>query len=718
MLSKVFNKTNMPYLVVFFIPFLFYYRTIVPNASFSLAIINDFNPLYYKYKLYLIDMLSNGHFPLWSPTEACGYPFFANPFTQAFYPLNALLVLVYKVLGGYSIFDHQTFSVLGISIFSLGIYFWLNLLVQNKRAVIFAAILIALSFKLGEILRFPNAIHTAAWIPWILYGISLAAVRGRYLLSGFVVFISSILLLTGGYPYYVYYCLFLLPPYILLLLIPWSRVAIVGSQPLPSFHNGKFIFSLIVSFLASFLFCSPYIVKMQQLLQQTVDRSGSDYEYTTLINFDFADTIGSLLFPPAAQAEGWYYFSIAGLILLLFFGLGSCLIGCANKANRGLLIIGLFWFVFISSITYGKESFIFNLFWNHFPSFSGLRVWGRMNIILLPIIALLLARAYHYFEATISLKRDVNNSVEKRTVLSILSVIFVISLSIIATQIIIFTQKMYDIYWLVFFKLFEGMEWLFIVSCAVSIIMIISVLFYSFKRPFTTTRSLNFLLIIFLSISIFDLYPVGSHQWMITAPDGYGSERKVYDIQQTLKQSFHSPRTRVYDTITLPSFNVGWIINWYYDRYLTFDRRLLPDYERLMVPNKSLHYGALMKIKKVNDPGGADAYAKLMGIENGKRVFFTKKINHSTINNFLNDSFSTEKMLVKTTKVIHYDGDALKLSVDNIEDIYVSFIDNWDPDWMVSINGESSKIEKLFGTFKSVQVDAGKNDITFKYKPF
>ena len=54
----------------------------------SLEIGNDFEYLYYRPKLLVIEGLSRGTIPLWSPSEAAGYPLYSNPFAAVFYPLN------------------------------------------------------------------------------------------------------------------------------------------------------------------------------------------------------------------------------------------------------------------------------------------------------------------------------------------------------------------------------------------------------------------------------------------------------------------------------------------------------------------------------------------------------------------------------------------------------------------------------------------------------
>ena len=111
--------------LVAFWPFIFYYKYIIPGYSFSRLLGNDFIDLYYKYKVYLLDKLIHFEIPLWSPSEAAGYPFYSNPFTQTFYPLNIPLAFVYRLLQGYSYVDHQIFTVSAVSIFALGLYLWI-----------------------------------------------------------------------------------------------------------------------------------------------------------------------------------------------------------------------------------------------------------------------------------------------------------------------------------------------------------------------------------------------------------------------------------------------------------------------------------------------------------------------------------------------------------------------------------------------------------------
>ena len=711
------NGASVLTVLVFLCPFFYYYKAVVPGCPFSLAISNDFIPLYYTYKVYLLDLLAHGHFPLWSPAEASGYPFYSNPFTQAFYPLNLPLVLYYRIAGGYSVFDHQAFSVFGVSIYALGLYLWLNLLTTNRRAAFFSAVLISLSFKLGEILRFPNAVHAAAWLPWILFGMTLAAAKGQHIKGGLTVFVSSVMLLTSGYPYYPYYSLFLLPPYAILLIFRGSRDLLLKAAPVRTFHLRKFLLALFLSAASALALCAPYLVKTQQLLQQTANRTGSDYSYATFQSFSFQDSLGALLFPPAAQAEGWFYFSMLGVFLLVVFFAAPLTGRALSRSEKGLILVGVLWIVLISAVTYGKHSCLFDLLWRTMPGFSSLRMWGRMNIILLPIVALLLMRAYGFFEGLLR-NRDSDRHIQRARSASFLILLTTTAAIVVTVQLWLYLRGSYDDYWLFHFKYAHGREWTFMASTILSFALLSLVFILSLKRPIVSSRSLALLLAGLLFFALNDMHPVGSSQWMEKAGKTYGSDRSVLAFHEIIEKSLITPRIRLYYTMTFPYFNVGWIYSWYFQRYLAFDQKLFPVVSDMVGKEGLLHYGTPLRIRHSSNFGGPRAYAEFMGLSTGKRIFLSRRIDHSCIEDFLSDANLTESTVVPEMKVTHYDGDTLNVMIRNVEPLYLSFTDNWDPDWRAVVNGGPAPVRKLFGTFKSVRISPGENRVTLLYRPF
>ncbi len=704
------KKTLLVGGLVFLWPFVYYYRLIIPKTPISLSLGNDFIHVYFKYKLYLLDMLAGGQFPLWSPFEAAGCPFYSSPFTQTFYPLNILLLLFYKVSGRYSAYEHQVFTVLGLSIYGLGLYLWLRRITINQRAVLFAVLVVVSSFKLGDILRFTNAVHTAAWMPWMLYGLTLAIQKGNALKGGMVLFGSSIMMLTGGYIYYIYHNLFLAPVYAIVLLFPGGRKALFERETGRHADRKRFVAVTIGSVAAALTICSPYFYKMFQLVKQTV-RGGVDYDFSTSYEFGPIDTLGSLIYPPAAQTEGWYYFSILGVLLVMLLVIRS-FSADGTRAAQWKFLAGVFiWMGLITYITYGRDSYLFDFLWNYFPGFARIRVWGRLNIVLLPAIALLLARSYGLFEQALSGQGGATAC--KRPVTGFGFAVFTgAGLIVVGLQLWLYTNKMHDLYWLACFKEFHGTEFRFIVWGILSFGVLATLLLLAGTRLFSSRTVLTGVLILCLAVAVMDMRDVGSRQWMFPDPEGQRMRRMNPQVPDAMNALFSQPRRRIdNDTLMFNSekagnmplvANIGIWPDWYFAAYVSLLNRILP-----------VQGGP----EKGEWPSSSQM---LMGLKDGRRLFFSKTIDMNSADDFVKNAFETEEKLVPRLhwKLKSYDGDRLSVWISTPEPIYVSFIDNWDPDWRARVNGREAPVKKLLGTFKSVWVPQGNNEVIFSYEPF
>jgi uncharacterized membrane protein YfhO len=49
---------------------------------------------------------------------------------------------------------------------------------------------------------------------------------------------------------------------------------------------------------------------------------------------------------------------------------------------------------------------------------------------------------------------------------------------------------------------------------------------------------------------------------------------------------------------------------------------------------------------------------------------------------------------------------------------FVTFVDNWDPDWRALVDGKPVPLDVAFGTFKAVAVPAGRHRVVFQYVPW
>ena len=684
------KRFAMP-LLVFCWPMIYLFRHIfVINGNF-LSIGNDFISLYYKYKVYLLDCLANLHFPLWSPSEAAGFPFYTNPFAQAFYPFNALLVLWYKIFGGYSPLDHQLFTVLGISIFALGLFMWLRQINKDITAVLFAVLVMSVSFKVTEIIRFPNAVHSMAWYPWILYAITRimfsASTKEAAKGAGLLVFFG-VCLCTAGYPYFVYYTIFLAFPYLLAFLIKPLRTKLFGEQPV---YLKRAFAAMSAAGFVTLLFCAPYLVGVKRLMSQTIDRAGKDFQYSTSHVFNFEDTLGSLVYPPASSTEGWYFFSITALLIIAAYLFGRR--GAVEEkvvqqretmpVDAGSLWVKLFfviWIGLITYISYGKSSYLFILLWHYMPGFSSLRVWGRLNIILVPIFAWLLSIAYSCFAGML---RD-NAGCGLRRVAAKLAIVAAVYAVVLGIQLYLHLRGVRDESWVQYFKDFVANEKWFILYgvaafVAILLIMIVGSKIYLGRRRLAAVAALLIL------VATVEMWHTGARMWSQTLNGPI--KRFQFDIARVDELSFRYVRTDISNSITLsPSFNVGILENWYFSRYVSFLNRTIDE---------------------------KPARRILLGVQDGQKIFFSESIGYPSIESFLQDSLRYRQ----TGRLISYNGDELRWEIDAPRAGYLSFIDNWDPDWKAWVDGQPAEIELLFGTFKSVRLTPGKHKVRFCYQP-
>ena len=592
--------------------------------------------------------------------------------------------------------DHQLFTVLGISIFALGLFKWLRQINGNIRAVLFGVLIMSVSFKMTEIMRFPNAVHTAAWYPWILYAITkimLARSLRSAVTNAALLIVFLVCLCTAGYPYYIFYSPFLFAPYMLVFLIKPLRTRFFASQVI---NWKRAIVTLIAAGGVAVLLCAPYLLGVKGLMAQTTDRTGKDFEYSVSHVFNYEDTIGSLVYPPFSQTEGWYFFSITGLLVVfLYLLIGKSGIGLQEKNTDGITkqacsrdlwakLFLVIWIALISYISYGRSSYLFAFLWKYMPGFCSLRVWGRLNIILVPILAWLLSLAYESFESMISTKNVASTKRHRQALFPIITVAAVY-LVILGTQLYLYLNKHYDFYWVEFFKNVASKDIYFVIYGAIAFVALLFFLILGGAIQLKSNKSLAIVLLILVLMAAVEMRGVGANMWTY---GGQKPDKRIrIDVSKTNEASFAFRRYDSDSTISLrPNFSVGIVPNWYFDRYIKF----------------------LDKTK-----GEIGVRRVLLGVQDGTKIFFSESLIHDTAKSFLNDAIRYRGLW----RVSSYSGDELSCQVDTPVAGYLSFIDNWDHGWKVFVDDKPVDMELLFGTFKSVKLDAGRHQITFIYQP-
>ncbi len=706
LLSALFSRCPFA-TAAFLLPFLFLLPYITPIAGHNVTLGNDFGPFYYVYKVYLLDYLSKGTFPLWSPSEAAGFPFFSNPLAQAMYPVNTLLALIYNINDGYSRLDHQVYTVAAIGWFSLGLYTWLRSLRIDKRHALIAALVMALSYKMTELLRFPNAAHEAAWYPWILLALTrlltTRAWKAIWICSAGLG-ISLICLFTAGYPYYIYYLPFLAGPYLLFMLVPRVRkVVFLVDKP----DWKKFLAGFTVACTAALLICGPYLYHMAQTIALTAGRAGDDFTHATMYPFDFLDTLESLVYPVTARPEGWFYFGALPLTLIVLYlahpqklkvQADDTVTARRSWSVKAALVL---WLAFISYISYGDQSFLYLLFYKILPGFSALRGWGRLSITLLPGLALLLAYALNDLESRWGEHKE--GGLKRTCTWLPLAGLAVFSLGF---QMFEFSRDLTDEYWNIYFLprtayliqnvanvagyevvpdkagLSALFSYSFIFFSILAVFIVAGLLWY---RSSITAGRRTWTLAILGFISLANLWYGGPWLWN----NGFSPKetREPGNYAGLMPSALRTPRKNENSTLTLsPAFSVGSPPKWHYAAYQDF----------------------------YFDPKNeSTARDELLGVIDGRRFFFSSAIDQTSIDAYLMDA---REHPVKP-EIIEYTGDLLQMNLTTLSSGYLSFIDNLDDSWTAKVDGESVQLESLFGTFKSLKLSAGEHEIVMTYCP-
>lgn len=133
----------------------------------------DMVPQTYSLFVYAFNALKNGELPLWNPALWGGLPFYANPITESFYPINWLLCalfynantgLVSYLMIAWNLILHLTGMFVGVYV--LCVRFKLSRFSSTVAALISV---LNMSMMNGSMLTWVVSLDAICYLPWILY---------------------------------------------------------------------------------------------------------------------------------------------------------------------------------------------------------------------------------------------------------------------------------------------------------------------------------------------------------------------------------------------------------------------------------------------------------------------------------------------------------------------------------------------------------------------
>ncbi|MBT6276293.1 MAG: hypothetical protein HOI95_19440 [Chromatiales bacterium] len=210
------------------------------------------------------------------------------------------------------------------------------------------------------------------------------------------------------------------------------------------------------------------------------------------------------------------------MLLLTWFGAAAMR---KTGSHRQTIIVGAAFFAFVTYVTWGRESHLFDLLWHHMPGFSSLRVWGRFNIVLVPMIALALCRAYVYFEELLQVAAADGKALLGRTAVLSIACAFVLG-----AQFWLASEVPVNHLWPHVAPGMGGSEPRFIAAALISIAVVFSCVFF-FRMLGSRSWVRGFICAVITLACVAELYPIGARQWMFPGSIAELSLRIRPDVQ-------------------------------------------------------------------------------------------------------------------------------------------------------------------------------------------
>lgn len=360
MFKKFFLKT-WPILAIFFLVFIFFWKfflkglvpipsdlivgiyypwrdhlwdNFVAGVPFKNGLLSDIVSIIYPWRIYGIELLKRGIWPLWIPQALAGVPLLANFQSGLFYPFN-LLFLIFSNITAWSFYIILQPILAGIFCF----LFFKNLKLSKLSALI-GSIIFAFSGFFMVWLEYGIVGHAGLWSPLVLLTIDKILAKNSFvwLIIGVLSIGFSIL---AGYPQ--------ISAFLILVAFLYATYQLISRQETYEKKSVVFIFFI---FILGILLSAVQLVpgwELWQLSLRSGDPTAAAFNYglnplKNLILLFAPDFYGN---PATGNFWGWgaynesaSYVSIAGLFLAVIALFGSL----KNKTLfffKGLLVFSL-----------------------------------------------------------------------------------------------------------------------------------------------------------------------------------------------------------------------------------------------------------------------------------------------------------------------------------------------------------------------------------------
>jgi hypothetical protein len=194
-------QANIYYLLLFLTAVL----AMMPLAQFIHPLKYDMIDQAYPWRYFIGQCLQEGILPLWNPYQLLGSPIHADPQSSAWYPVTWF----FGYISGYNIYTISIDFLLHIFLAGTGMFYLARKLdLRNETAFLMGISYMLSGFFIGNAQHFMWII-SGTWIPFIL-GAFLQLRKEPSLFSAIRLGLPFFMIMTGGYPAFIFLTLYLL----------------------------------------------------------------------------------------------------------------------------------------------------------------------------------------------------------------------------------------------------------------------------------------------------------------------------------------------------------------------------------------------------------------------------------------------------------------------------------------------------------------------------
>ena len=361
------NRVDSAALLTFFFTALLFFYDLF-GARYLLTE-RDLGPYFIPPRVFWVESIKQGDFPLWNPYQFCGHPFFANPQYAICYPLNSLFLLLP--------FDSAFNSIIIIHFFLGGVFTYLLLrdLAVDPGGSLIAGILFMLGGYLLSIHSLLPTLLTVVWTPLIILFFR-RALTGPGITNEIITAIFFSISFLGGGLENVYGNVFIL--LLMVLFYADTHVTII-----------KRLSSMLLVLTFFLLLAAVQVIPFFELFYHSIRGTGLTFDEATTWSFAPRDIL--LFFLP--DAYGYFldkgkYWTNQCWIKTLYMG---CLpfilspvffvLGKGRRVYVALMLVSLF-------LALGRYNPLYHLVFDYVPTFSGLRYPVKFLYIFILTVAI------------------------------------------------------------------------------------------------------------------------------------------------------------------------------------------------------------------------------------------------------------------------------------------------------------------------------------------